>query len=155
MRYPYVPIPKTIIPKIIEHLKIGNNSKVYDLGCGDARVLTACLELFPAANYTGIERDLMPFFLAKIKLFFSGNSKKIKLFRKNFFRCDLSGANRIFIYLYPGLIKRLMPKFEKELAAGTRLISCEFPLPDKEPAEIIELPKNKNFLVKKLFVYTF
>jgi SAM-dependent methyltransferase len=155
VRYPYVPMPKAIIPELIKCLKIESGSKVYDLGCGDARVLIACLKLFPGANYTGIERDLMPFFLAKIKLFFNGYSRKIKLYRKNFFNCDLSVSNRIFIYLYPGLIKKLIPKLEKELMPGTRLVSCEFPLPGKEPTEIIDLSKNKNFLIKKLFIYTF
>jgi SAM-dependent methyltransferase len=155
VRYPFVPVPMAIIPEIIKCLKIEDGSRVYDLGCGDGRVLSACLKASSAADYIGIERDFMPFLLAKIKLFLSCDSKKIKLLRKNFFHCDLSGANRIFLYLYPGLIEKLLPKLEKELAPGARLVSCDLPLPGKETTEIIELSGNKNFLVKKLFVYTF
>ena len=53
------------------------------------------------------------------------------------------------------MMKNLAPKLEKELAPGTRLVSCSFPLKNRKPASVIDLRNGKFFSQLKLYVYNF
>ena len=152
---PFVPIPEEVLPEIVKLLQIKEDDTVYDLGCGDGRVLAACYKFEPRANYIGIEINLFAWALAKKRFWFLGNPKNVKILRKNFFHENFSAANRIFTYLFPGPMENLLPKLQKELRLGTRLVSCDFSLKQKEPAEIIDLRRPKNSLAHRLYVYEF
>ena len=79
----------------------------------------------------------------------------MKVFRKNFFGENLSKATHVFTYLMPKQMEKLEKKFERELAPGTRLVTCTFPLKKKEPAGIIDLGRSELYLARKLYVYDF
>ena len=49
----------------------------------------------------------------------------------------------------------LLPKFEKELKPGTKVISCDFKFSKKEPTKVIHLKANKSALNRTLYVYDF
>lgn len=150
---PFVPVPSAALSEIAKALEISENSAVYDLGCGDGKVLVACSKVQPKAEYSGYEISFAIFLLARMRSFRNRKLNKIKIFRKNFFREDLSGATHIFTYLMPKQMKLLEEKFEKELAPGTRVVSCTFPLQNKRPSEIIELNLPKYSIASKLYVY--
>ena len=154
-RAPFVPIPKEVLPEIVRALKIKAGDVIYDLGCGDGRVLAACYQSEPRANYTGIEKNFLAWTLAKKRFWFLGNPPNIKIFRKNFFQADLSAATRVFTYLFPKPMNELLPKFQKELRPGTRVVSCDFIFKEKESVEIIDLHRSKNQLARRLYVYEF
>src|SRR5476649_2317720 len=64
---PFVPIPKSILSQIVEALAIPKDGLVYDLGCGDGRVLSYAAKLYPEAKFIGIEKNTIPYWLAKIR----------------------------------------------------------------------------------------
>ena len=75
----------------------------------------------------------------------------ITFLKKNFFTVDLAPATVIFVYLVPAALKRLVPKFLKELRPGTKFLSYVYPMPE-------ELFKGKLKLIKhdkesKIFYY--
>ncbi|MFA5925951.1 MAG: hypothetical protein WC831_03365 [Parcubacteria group bacterium] len=152
---PFVPVPNSVLPEITNALEIKERSVVYDLGCGDGKVLAACYNIQPLANYVGYEISLAVFLLAWIRNRKSGRSRKTKIFRKNFFREDLSKATHVFTYLLPRQMKELEIKFEKEFAPGTRLVSCTFPLENRKPEKVILLNRSKFSIASKLYVYDF
>jgi len=152
---PFVPVPTAALSEIAKALEIGENSSVYDLGCGDGKVLVACSKVQPKAKYFGYEISLAIFLLAWIRSFKNRKSSKMKIFRKNFFREDLSGATHIFTYLMPKQMKKLEEKFEKELLPGTRLVSCTFHLQNKKPDRVIDLNLSKYAIASKLYVYNY
>jgi len=164
-KVPFVPVPKMVLPEIIEALKLADRSILYDLGCGDARVLVEAARVSKYSKlsedsksskvrFIGIEKVALPLFLAKFRIWRSGNSSNILLKNKNLFKEDLSQATHIFTYLLPKAMDDLLPKLERELKPGTRLISCDFKFSNKEPTEIIDLKRNKK-LGSFLYIYEF
>src|SRR5262245_48807970 len=64
---PFLPIPPITVEELVKNVELSKNSVVYDLGCGDARVLTALAEKFTEARFVGVEIGAIPFILAKLK----------------------------------------------------------------------------------------
>ena len=156
-RVPFVTSPMAVLKSIGEALLIKDNSIVYDLGCGDARVLFYLSHLNKKAKYIGIENTIFTLLLSRIGSFF--NKKKegvsVEIINNDFFKQDLSDATHIFVYLHPTILDELLPKFKKELKPGTRLVSLSFKFRDQKPIDEIDLKRNKYKLGRKLYVYQF
>ncbi|MBI2645189.1 hypothetical protein HYW94_03400 [Candidatus Uhrbacteria bacterium] len=150
---PFVPVPKKIIPHIVNALHINQGSMVYDLGCGDARILAACHAQYPAAFYQGIDVAFLPRFLAWIRLQNIQKPHTITIRKGNFFKEDISDATHIFVYLFPKVMDDLLPKFQKECKKGTRIVSCDFQFKHKDPVETIDLRRSEHALGRRLYVY--
>ncbi|MBI4155906.1 MAG: hypothetical protein HY507_01595 [Candidatus Zambryskibacteria bacterium] len=148
---PFVPIPEETLEKIIENLKLDNNSILYDLGCGDARVLQKMVEKYPNIKSVGIEIAFVPYILARLK---TRKNKNIQIKRQNIFSADVSDATHIFVYLYPEVMEKLMPMLEKKCWKGTLVISCDFEDKNRKPTEIIHLDtlakRGKRLIVYRL-----
>jgi len=154
-KVPFVPIRKALLPEVAKALELDENSKLYDMGCGDARVLLACYKIEPRARYIGIEKDLIPWIWAGLKLRRVRQPHNIEVKRKNFFKQDISDATHIFTYLLPGMMDALLPKFQAELRPGARLVACDFPFSQKAPVKIIEFDRPVKSLGKRLLIYRF
>ncbi len=151
---PFVPVRKEVLNKIVSALELKEDSTLYDLGCGDGRVLLEALKSNPNISCIGVEISPFPFMLAKIKKLLN-SSKNIYILYGNFYKTNISEASHIFLYLFPEAMDKLLPKFEKELKVGSRVVSCDFEFSKRKPDKILEtgLPNwQKN---KKLYVYNF
>lgn len=150
-RAPFVPAPRRMIDQLSALVDLNAESVVYDLGCGDGRVLRSLYRRYPAARYVGIENDSFPYLLARIANW-NIPAHHLLIKRKNFFAEDLSSATHIVMYLFPEVMDQLLPKLEKELQPGTVLISFDFPFTDKKPERIV----NSSALGRhQVLVYTF
>ena len=154
-RVPFVSVPEEVLPEILKALKIQKKSIVYDLGCGDGRVLLKAWETEPEATFVGLEKNLIPFALARVRKIFLKKKNSIRIVCADFFKQNLSEATHIFTYLYPEVMNDLLPKLEKELAPGTRLVSCDYQFSYKKPVEIIDLNRPVKSLGRTLFIYEF
>lgn len=134
---------------IAEALELTEESVLFDLGCGDARVLVACHKTQPKAGFAGFEKDFVPYFWAKFRLRMMGLSKKIKIRKKDFFDADFSRATHVFCYLVPKQVEKIRPKLEKEIPPGGKVFSLRFAFENKIPQRTIQLGK------EKLYVYEF
>lgn len=132
----------------ISSLKPGE--EFYDLGSGNGRVLIMAARNF-GANVTGFELSFHHYLFSKINIFLHGCSKKAKVFWRNFYNEDLSGADAIFLWLTPRGNKKLEDKFEKELKTGARAMVYSSPLLFWKPEKIVEFPGHAllYFYVKK------
>lgn len=154
---PFVPVSREILPAIIKELDIKNKSLVYDLGCGDGRVVLAGAKAFPQAQFVGLEKNPLPYCLARLNVFTSSQSVRVKILKRNFFKTDLSSATRLFLYLLPEQNEKLFSKLQKELKPGTKVVSCDFAFKNKTSQKIIDLSAEARFgaLKHKLYVYQF
>lgn len=154
---PFVPVPSATLSEIEKALDIKEGSVVYDLGCGDGRVLFALAKHHKDAYFIGIENGALPVLLAKVRVWMRGNKNKAKveILDKDFFTQDLSKATHIFTYLYPQVMDNLLTKLENEVKSGTRLVSATFFFTLKKPIAEINLKRGKYQLVHKLYVYEF
>ncbi|MBN1374092.1 hypothetical protein JW962_02040 [Candidatus Dojkabacteria bacterium] len=143
-KVPFVPSGKLAIQKILEHKIIPRASIIYDLGCGDAKVLACLIKKIPGVKGVGVEKDPIVFPLAWIrKLFLLNRSKDLKLILGDIRNVDISKADVLYVFLMPEFMKQIIiPKIEKELKPGVLVISNMF-----------EIPKTKNLrLYKKLLL---
>ncbi|HEV3143638.1 MAG TPA: TIGR03000 domain-containing protein [Gemmataceae bacterium] len=129
---PYVPSPEKVVDKMLEMAKVKEGDIVYDLGCGDGRIVITAVTKFKARRGVGI--DLDP---ARIKES-DENAKKAGVADQVEFRQsdilkltekDLSGATVVTLYLLPKVNDQLMPLLKK-LKPGTRIVSHDFGIDD-------------------------
>lgn len=148
---PFISVPKKILSRITATLDLNAGDVVYDLGCGDARVLIAAAREQPRAKFFGLEKNFYPYILA---WFNSRTSNNIKIIKKNFFSHNFSDADKIFVYLLPEVMDKLLLKLEQELKAGSQVISCDFEFKSKKPLTVVDLNRGGK-RGQKLFVYGF
>ena len=153
-KVPFSPVPNNLLKEINEALALNDQSLVYDLGCRDGRTLFYFSKFNNKAKCFGIEDNLFSLIFFKTRLFFS-KKNNIKIINKDFLSYNLNTATHIFIHLRPNIMDDLLPKFDRELKKGTKLISLYFHFTGKAPArEIILKNSNKN-IIRKIYVYEF
>ena len=157
-KVPFISVPLSILPDIEKALDIKPDSVVYDLGCGDARVLRYLAYKYPKATFIGIENGVFPYNLAKAISWWNklrGRPDNLQILREDFFQHDLSKATRIFVYLYPQVMDDLLGKFEDELPTGARLVSATFKFTQKKALVEVDLLRGKMQLARHLNIYEF
>jgi cyclopropane fatty-acyl-phospholipid synthase-like methyltransferase len=144
---PAVFTPDKTLPQVVKALDLPEHGKVVDLGCGDGRVLASIIRNNSKLVAIGVENNLLVWALARVRL-----KHRAKIERGDLRKIDLSGCDRVFAYLGPGMMAELGPKFERELRPGAKLVSQQFPLPGRKPDEVLDLAYAKPF-ANKLYVY--
>lgn len=138
---PFVPTPLYAVRRMLKFAKIKPNEKIYDIGCGDGRLVHLASKLYHA-QATGFELSPAIYLLAKICQLFWRTKAKIRFgdFRKH----NLSDANVIVCYMLPATLKSFQSKFDKELKKGTRVVSYAFPIGDWKPVLTTKRVGEKN-----------
>lgn len=156
-KVPFVSVPHEILPDIVKTLDLKEGSTFYDLGSGDGRILFYISEHIPKVNVIGIENNPFPLLFSRIQLWWRNiwKNNDISILFKDFFLCDISNATHIFTYLYPNVMDDLLPKFDRELKPGTKVISISFKFTQKQPIAEIDIKRGKYRLARKLYVYEF
>lgn len=113
--------------------KVKKGDIVYDLGSGEGTALLVAAKEFGARGF-GVEIDPIRYFFSLLVLKINTLQGKVKIKRGNLFDENISEATVVFVYLVPRTLKRLIPKFKKELKTGTRVVSYiyEIDLPLEE-----------------------
>jgi len=138
---PYVPSKKRVVQKMIQVAGLRKNEVVYDLGCGDGRLLFEA-EKNKKIQAKGYELAPIPYLLALTRKFMANSKTNIRM--SNFFNANLRDANVIFCYLGPETMVKLYEKIKKECKKGTRIISNTFSIHGVKPAKVwAQNPKEK------------
>jgi SAM-dependent methyltransferase len=122
--FEYVPTPQNVVDKMLEVGKVQKGDVLYDLGCGDGRIVITAAKKF---GVKGIGFDVDP---QRIKES-NENAKKagvenlVTFEKRDIFTVDLSPASVVTLYLLPELNVRLIPQLEK-LKPGSRIVSHDF-----------------------------
>lgn len=131
---PYVPTPPEIVEQMLNLGKVGKNDLLYDLGCGDGRiVVTAAKE----RGTRGVGIDLNPerILEANENARKAGVEKMVTFKVGNLFEADLSPATVVTLYLLPSVNRKLRPRLWQQLKVGTRVVSHDFDMGSDWPAE--------------------
>lgn len=119
----FIPLPKNTIRKILKAAKICKNDLLYDLGCGDGRVVIIASKEFGCKS-VGIEKSYILAKIAEYKVRKEKLENRVKIINGDFFNINLKNATVIFVYLSSRLNKMLEPKLKKELRKGTLILSA-------------------------------
>lgn len=125
---PYVPSPVNIVREMLQLAGVGPNDIVYDLGCGDGRILFVSVEEFNARKAVGYELNQGMVEGLEKMILEKGLIGKIVAHQQNFMEVDLSEATLVTMYLTTSGNAKLKPKLEKELKPGSRAVSHDFPV---------------------------
>jgi ribosomal protein L11 methylase PrmA len=104
---------------------------VYDLGCGDGRIVVTAAQKYGATG-TGFDIDPVRIAEANENARKAGVTDKVKFENANLFETDLSKATVITMYLLPTVNMKLRPKI-MALKPGTRIVSHAFDMGDWKP----------------------
>ena len=111
---------------------------VYDLGCGDGRVVIAAVKRYGAR---GVCIDIDPARIEESRrnAAKAGVAERIAFRTQDLFDSDLQGATVVMLFLWPEVNLRLRPKLLRELRPGTRVVSHWHDMGDWKPERIVHL----------------
>ena len=128
----YLPTADPSVRGMLELANVGPADTVYDLGCGDGRIVIAAAREFGARG-VGIEIDPQLVREARENARKAGVADKVEIRQGNMFEVDLSPATVVALYLLEHLNLRLRPKLQRELKPGSRVVSHVFGMGDWKP----------------------
>lgn len=138
---PYVPTPQPIVDKMLEMGKVGRNDRLFDLGCGDGRIVVTAAKL--GARGVGIDINPERIREAKQNAQDAGVSDRVEFRVGDLFESDFSQATVVTLYLLPAINQKLRPQLWRQLKVGTRVVSHDFDMGEEWPPERTERVGNK------------
>ena len=132
---PYVPTPEDVVDRMLQLAKVTKDDVVYDLGCGDGRIVVAAAKKYGAR---GVGVDIDPQRIAESE----ANAKKagvehlVSFKLEDAMKVDVSSASVVTLYLLSASNLKLRPILTKQLKPGSRIVSHAFSMGDWEPATV-------------------
>jgi SAM-dependent methyltransferase len=120
----YVPTPGVVVDKMLEWAKPKKTELLYDLGCGDGRIVVAAAKKF-GMKAVGYDIDPQRVEEALENVRKNGVEDLVTIEEKDIFTLDLSPADVVTLYLLPELNVRLVPQLEK-LKRGARVVTHDY-----------------------------
>jgi SAM-dependent methyltransferase len=126
---PFVWSPDEAVDAMLKLAGVGPQDVVYDLGCGDGRIVIAAAAKYGARG-VGIDIDPAPLRFAAIGAKRAGVSGRVRFVRGDLFEADVREATVVALYLFENVNRRLLPKLLRELSPGARIVSHKFTFGD-------------------------
>ncbi len=148
---PFVPTPLDVVARMLKLAGLSKTDVVYDLGCGDGRVLIEAAKWY-GASCVGV--DVEPYRVAQSQ----ANAKMAGVDHLITFRLqdaqtvDLSPATVIMLYLVHWSTQRLRARIDRQVKPGTRIVSHNFNMDDWVPKQVDEFVDNAGD-TRKLYLW--
>ena len=127
---PFVPTLPEIVDEMLRLAKVGRDDVVYDLGCGDGRLVIAAVKKFGAKRGVGVDIDPQRIKESNENARVAGVLGRVRFVEQDLFKTDIKAATVVTLYLLPEVNLRLRPKLLAELKPGTRVVSNAFDMGD-------------------------
>jgi ubiquinone/menaquinone biosynthesis C-methylase UbiE len=126
---PYVPTREQVVEEMLRMADVKPSDVVYDLGCGDGRIVVMAAAKFGARG-VGVDIDPKRIEEARANAAKAGVSDRAEFRLGDLFKADIGAATVVTLYLLPEINVRLKPKLLRELKPGTRVVSHDFTMGD-------------------------
>jgi len=150
----YVPTPQEVVDKMLEMADVRKGEVVYDLGCGDGRIVIAAAKEF-GAHAVGIDINPERIREARENAKKAGVENLVRFEENDLFQADIHEASVVTLFLLSSVNMQLRPKLLKDLKPGTRIVSNTFSMgdwkPDKEAA--VEGASDKDYFSRQLYLW--
>jgi ubiquinone/menaquinone biosynthesis C-methylase UbiE len=131
----FVPTAPEVVEAMLKLAKVGPDDVVYDLGSGDGRIPIAAVQTFKARSAVGIDIDPQRIKEANENLKKAGVGDRVRFLNQDLFTTPIGDASVVTLYLLQSLNEKLMPKLQKELKPGSRVVSQSFSMGEKWPPD--------------------
>jgi precorrin-6B methylase 2 len=130
---PDIPTPMPVIEKMLDAARLKPTDTLYDLGCGEGRVVIMAAQKYKA-HAVGIElsRDIYEQTSAHIKAM--GLDNLVTIVHGNALHYDLSPADVVTLYFLTSSNDRLKPVLEKYLKPTARVVSHDYEIRGWKPS---------------------
>jgi len=131
----YVPTEPAIVDEMLRMAQVSKDSVVYDLGCGDGRIVVTAATHY-GAHGIGIDIDPERIRESNQNARAAGVSDRVKFIQGDLFQADLHQATAVMLYLSSAVNVRLRPILLRQLRPGTPVVSHDFLMGDWQPDEM-------------------
>ena len=149
---PYVPTPGDVVERMLTLAKVGPRDVVYDLGCGDGRIVITAAQKFGARG-VGVDIDANLINQAEANAKAAGVDRRVKFLIQDAMTVDVSDATVVTLYLLSASNVKLRPILTRQLRPGARIVSHSFAMGDWEP-EVVDTFRDATGTSRTLYLWT-
>jgi SAM-dependent methyltransferase len=132
----YVSTPHDVVNRMLALARLTRDDVLYDLGCGDGRILVAAARKY-GCRAVGYDLDPLRVNEARANARRHGVTDRVTVELRDIFEVDLSEATVVTLYLGTELNARLLPAL-RQLTPGVRIVSHDFGLADIPPDKVVK-----------------
>ncbi len=148
--YPgYEPTAMEVVDAMLRLARVTRTDVVYDLGCGDGRIVIAAAARFGARGVC-VEIDPERLAESRANAHAAGVADRIRFLNEDLLAADLGGATVVTLFLSSELNLALRPKLARELKPGTRVVSHWHAMPGWKPEQAVAV---QTFLGGERYIY--
>jgi len=148
---PYVPTPQDVVDRMLALAEVKKDDVVYDLGCGDGRIVVTAAKKFGARG-VGVDIDPQRIKESEENARAAGVENLVSFQLQDARAVDLSPASVVTLYLLSASNMELRPILTKQLKPGARIVSHAFSMGDWEPLRRDEFQDSQG-ITRTLFLW--
>ena len=142
---PFDPSPHHVVEQMLKLADVRKGDVVYDLGCGDGRIVIAAAQQFGARG-VGIDIDPQRIRESLENAREAGVTGRVRFRNEDLFEADISEATVVTLFLWPEVNLKLRQKLWRDLKPGTRVVSYYWDMGDWEPERRIPADGHEIYL---------
>ncbi len=148
----YVGSPYDVVSKMLRMAQVKRDDRVYDLGCGDGRIVVLAAQKY-GSRAVGYEIDPDMVRLSRENTAANHVEDLVKIVQADIFTIDLKEADVIQLYLLPEMNRKLLPQIDK-MKSGSRIVCHNYDLEGIKPEETFTMISNEDNASHTLYLYT-
>jgi predicted RNA methylase len=132
---PFVPTPEPVVERMLEAAELKPGEILFDLGCGDGRILFTAAQKF-GARAVGVELSSQLVKEVSDRVQALGLQNQVKVIEGNLLDVDLRSADVVTLYLMRLTNEKLKPNLRKQLKPGARVVSHDYEIMGWKPVRV-------------------
>ena len=148
---PYEPTPSAVVAQMLQLAQVRSGDVVYDLGCGDGRIVIAAVKE-KGARGVCVDIDPQRIREARANAAAAGVLDRVRFLEQDLFETDVGEASLVVLFLWPDINLKLRPKLWRELQRGTRVMSYVHDMGDWKPQQAMTV--QGRFGERQLYLWT-
>lgn len=148
----YVPTPHDVVAKMLEMARVTKDDVIYDLGCGDGRIVVTAGKKF-GCRAVGFDIDPERIADSRKNIEKAKVGDRVKVESRDIFTLDLSPASVVTLYLLPNLNVKLIPQLDK-LKPGSRIVSHDFDMAGVTPDRVVTMTSHEDDVEHTIYLWT-
>lgn len=133
----YEPSAPEVVGLMLDLAQVGPGDVVYDLGCGDGRIVIEAARR--GARGVGVDLDPALVRQARANARAAGVEDRVEILEGDLYETDLGGATVVMLFLQPEVNLKLRPRLRAQLRPGARVVSHWHDMGDWAPDRVVPI----------------